>query len=139
MSATGAIQQAIAAKLTGDAPLMAILTGGVVDFRGIPLGQTYPFVAIGSSTEVANDCLGQLGYDTTITLDAFSRQPGAKECQVILARLNALLNRKPLVIAGMHHVDTWYEFSQPMGDPSDDRITHMPVRYRIQAQEGTAS
>ena len=137
MSATGAIQQAIAAKLTADVQLMLLLTGGIVDFRAIPPGQTYPFLTIGDSTEVPDDRLGRNGYDTTVTLHIFSRQPGAKECQAILTRLNALLNKQPLALGPQNHVGTWYEFSQPMGDPSDDRITHMPVRYRIQAQEPT--
>jgi len=139
MTATGAIQQAAYTKLTGDTPLMTLLTGGIVDVRGIPTGQIYPFVALGDTTEVPNDRLGRNGYDTTMTLHIYSRQPGAKECQTILARLNVLLNKQPLTLAGMHQVGAWYEFSQVMGDPSDDRITHMPVRYRIQAQEGTAS
>ena len=77
MSATGAIQQATYTKLTGDAPLMTLLTGGIVDVRGIPAGQIYPFVALGDTTEVPNDRLGRNGYDTTMTLHIYSRQPGA--------------------------------------------------------------
>lgn len=137
MTATGTIQQAIGAKLTGDGPLMALVTGGILDFRGIPKGQGYPFLTIGDSTEAPEHSFGRKGYTTTVTLHIFSRQPGAMECQKILTRMNALLDEQTLTLANMHCVGIWYEFSQPMGDPSDDRITHMPVRYRILAQEGT--
>lgn len=137
MTATGAIQQAIDAKLTGDAPLMTLVTGGIVDFRGIPQGQTYPFLTIGDGTEAPMHSFARKGYTDTVTLHIFSRQLGAKECQTILARLNFLLDEQTLTLNNMHCVGCWYDFSQPMGDPIDNRITHMPVRYRIMAQEGT--
>jgi hypothetical protein len=134
MSATGPIQSSIAAKLLGDSALVGLVTG-VFDFRGIPPDQAFPYVTIGDSTEVDDSVFGALGYDTTFTLHIWSIQPGAQECQQILSNLNRLLNHQPLVLTGFTHVGTWYDMAQTMSDPDDTRITHMPVRYRIEAQE----
>jgi len=133
-SAMEAIAEAVGLKLTGDAPLMALITG-VFDFRGIPANQAFPYVTIGEETETDDSTFDTLGYEDTLMLHIWSIQPGAQECRLILKNLNRLLNHQPLALANMSHVGTWYELALTMDDPADTRITHMPVRYRIGAGE----
>jgi len=133
-SALSPIESAIAAKLLADATLIGMVTG-IFDFRGIPLNQEYPYVTLGDSTETDDSTFDTIGYDTTFTLHIWSAQPGSKECQQILARLNMLLNHQPLTLTGLAHVGTWYDMSQTLSDPDDTRVTHLWVRYRIQAGE----
>lgn len=133
-SALEPIQDAIVAKLKGDVTLMGLVTG-IFDFRGIPIGQLYPYVTVGDSTETDDSTFDTPGYEDTCTLHIWSIQPGSRECQQIFQQIQRLLNQQPLELVGMSHVGTWYEMSQTLGDPDDTRLTHMPVRYRIGAGE----
>lgn len=128
------IQVAIRAKLIGDATLMSLVTG-VFDFGAVPINQPFPYIAIGDTTEGAMDAFGTDGYDDTCTVHIWDSSPGFNTCKLILARMNVLLNKKPLTLVTQHHVGTWYQFSATMNDPGSDDIRHMPVRYSIQTQE----
>jgi hypothetical protein len=134
MSAMGAIDIAMGAKMENDTSLMAVITG-VFDFRGVPIAQGFPYITKGNATEVPDHVFGTKGYDTTFTLHIWSIQPGTQECEQILALLNDLFDEQPLTISGFNQVGTWYEYAEVMDDPDDTRITHMPVRYRIGAQK----
>ena len=133
-SALSPIQVAIGEKLTGDATLMALIAG-VFDFRGIPPGQQFPYITLGESTETDDSTFDTFGYADTFTLHIWSIQPGSQECQQILKNLNRLLNQQPLDLDQLSHVGTWYDLAWTLDDPADTRITHMPVRYRIDAGE----
>lgn len=133
-SALEPIQAAIEAKIRSDQTLMLMITG-IFDFRGILRGQAYPYISLGDSTETDDSTFDTAGYDTTFTLHIWSNQPNSQECQRIYVRLNKLFNRKPLVLAGMDHVGTWLDFVTTLPDPEDNKLTHMPVRYRIGAGE----
>lgn len=140
-TATGAIQKAIVTKLKADDGLTLVLVGGIKDFRNVPRGTQYPYLTVGDMTEVeGGSSFGEgegpiRGYDDTITLHAWSIQPGTEECQGILGMLNNLLDGKPLVLDALHHAGTWYQFSNILPDPADSRISHLVVRYRVGAEE----
>jgi hypothetical protein len=133
-SAMSPVQTAIGAKLEGDAPLMGLITG-VFDRKGIPPGQAYPYITIGEGTETADDTFDTQGYADTTTLHIWSIQPGGQEAQQILGNLNRLLNGQPLTLDSLDHVGTWYDLAWTLDDPADTRLTHIVVRYRIEAGE----
>lgn len=133
-SALEPIQDAIVAKLKGDDTLKGMVTG-IFDFRGVPIGQLYPYVTVGDSTEIDDSTFDTDGYEDACTLHIWSIQPNTQECQQIFKQIQRLLNHQPLALAGMSHVGTWLDMAQTLGDPDDTRLTHMPVRYRIGAGE----
>ena len=130
----GELQAAIYVKLTNDTTLAGVITG-VFDFANVPLNQPFPYITIGDATEAPNNTLGRRGYDATLTIHIWSKYKGSKECQTILARMNYLLDQKPLTLASQTSVSMMYDFSQTMNDPNDQTIRHMPVRYRAYSQE----
>jgi hypothetical protein len=125
-SAAWPLQQAIYARLTGDASLMGAVSG-VYDY--VPEGAAYPYVAIGEAVEVPNDSHDRPGLTVTFTLHIWSRYRGTKQAIQILGHVDRLLNRTPLAVAGFRDVSLVVESSQMMRDP-DPEIRHVPVRLR---------
>ena len=130
------LQPAIFAVLTGDAQLMAIITG-VSDFAAVPTNQAMPYVTLGNASEGPMNAFSRRGYASTFTLDIWDNTPGFKRCQTILGHLNRLLDQpeEPLQLATQTHVGTWYDFSEQLNDPGEKSIRHMPVRYLFDTQE----
>lgn len=127
------VQQAIYARLTG-APALMVLITGVYDF--VPETAAYDYVVIGEATEVANNSHGRFGRETVPTLHVWSRYRGHSRGQRIAARIVELLDHQPLVIAGLHHVSTRFEFSQTLTDPEPPGdIRHIPMRFRIVTEQ----
>ena len=133
-TALSEVQTAIYSKLTGDGTLMAQVTG-VFDSGAVPENQAFPYITLGDTTEAPDNAFGTRGYDDTLTLHIWSDALGFKECHIILARMNTLLDQQTLTLISHHHVGTWYEFSETLNDPGVDGIKHIPVRYRIETQE----
>lgn len=137
MSAQSQVQKAFVARCKARSTLMAIVTG-VFDYRGMPVGQAFPYLTVGDFTETKSagaSSFDKKAWDLTHTMHIWSRQPGMKEAQNILAELNAEFDEQPMTLDSQQSLGTWYDFSQTLGDPDDSRITHIPVRYRITAQE----
>lgn len=129
-SARTPIKNAIVAKMQADNAFTAMVTG-VLDTRGVPRGQAYPYITAGDTTETDDSTFDALGYEDTCTLHIWSNQPNTDEAEAILAAVLRMFNHQPLDVQGMDHVGTWYDFSTVLGDPADARITHIPVRLRI--------
>ncbi len=127
-------QQAAYTKLTGDTTLMAMITG-VFDYGAVPQNQPYPFLALGDTTEAPDNRFGRRGYDGTQTLHVWDASNGFKTCQLILARMNTLLDQQILSLATQTHVYTLYDFSQTLNDPGLNSIRHLVVRYKTFVQE----
>lgn len=132
------VQAAIYAILvpsgTLDATLAALGVTGVFDFRAVPENQAFDYITLGDATEMPDNAFARRGYDSKILLHIWSRQLGVKTADSILARLNALLDQKPLTLATQSHVYTMYDWSHHIADP-DGLTLHVPVRYKIFTQE----
>lgn len=132
-TALGPVQAAVYARLTGDATLLALITG-VYDF--VPESVEFDYVVIGEATEIPDNRHGGFGRETTITLHVWSRYRGHSRGQRIAARITALLDHQPLTIDGLHHVSTRFEFSQTLTDPEPPGdIRHIPMRFRIVTEQ----
>jgi hypothetical protein len=92
MSASFALQQAVFARLTGYAPLAAVIYGRVYDDP--PKDAAYPFVSFGPMDAVVADADCVDGATETLQIDVWSNaQDGQRECKAILAHVRAALHR----------------------------------------------
>ncbi|MFG2837028.1 DUF3168 domain-containing protein [Streptomyces zaomyceticus] len=128
------IQRAVYARLTGDADLAELLPGGVHDF--LPENCPYPFLNLGEAIDTPDNRLDGFGWQTTLTLHAWTRAKGNRQGLAIGARVTALLDHQPLTLPGYHHVATRYEFGQTLTDPEPPGdIRHVVLRYRVVTEQ----
>ncbi|MFG2683163.1 DUF3168 domain-containing protein [Streptomyces sp. NPDC048392] len=132
-STMGPVQEALYGALTGDATLMALISG-VYDF--VPETAPFPYIKIGEATEVPDNSHGHFGRQTVVTLHVWTRARGHSKGQEIGARVTALLDHQPLTVEGQHHVVTRFEFSQTLTDPEPPGdIRHLVLRYRVVTEQ----
>ena len=130
-SAMRPVQAAVYARLTGDATLMALITG-VFDF----VLDDYPYIVIGEATEVPDNRHGGFGRQTVITLHVWTQSEGHGPGLAIADRVTELLDHQPLTITGLDHIATRFEFSQTLTDPEPPgNIRHVVLRYRIVTEQ----
>ena len=97
-SVLGPFSAAAYARLTGDAPFMALAHAV---FDDVPETQSFPYVTFGEATENSWDTFGQDGSDATLTMHVWSRFHGYSEAQAINAAMIGLLdNQTGLVVTG---------------------------------------
>jgi hypothetical protein len=132
-SAQWGLQQAVYARLSGDATLTSTLGADVYDET--PQDAAYPYVVIGEDTELPDDTMGVTGRSMTLVLHYWSQYPGAREVKQVHARVDALLDRWTPTVAGWSLTETQFEFFEIVRDP--DGITrHGIARYRVHAKQG---
>ncbi|MFW3459707.1 DUF3168 domain-containing protein [Streptomyces microflavus] len=123
------LQEAVYAKLTGSTPFMALVKGKGL-FDEVPEKAAHPYVTFGSATEVVDDAHNQRGLTVNLVLHIWSKYPGVKEAAAILAALDTVLDRQPLVVAGFRDVSVAHQQHQHVRDPDPD-IRHINVTYRV--------
>jgi hypothetical protein len=136
------VQTAIYSKLTSDAALIALLatplmgTYSVFDFGSVPENQPFPYITLGNAQEKPFNAFGRRGYLTKYTIDIWDSQFGGFQLsQQILARMNFLLDQKPLTLATQTLVYFLYQGAMHLNDPGDYKILHTPVDYEYFSQE----
>jgi hypothetical protein len=125
------LQQAIFARLTGDAALMAVITGV---FDGAPEGTAYPYVVLGEVIETPDNAHGAFGADSVVTLHVWSKATGYKEGLEMAAHLRRVLDHQPLTVAGHRVVSVRHEQTLTLRDPDSD-LRHIPVRFRVTTEQ----
>ncbi|MCD0450767.1 DUF3168 domain-containing protein [Actinocorallia sp. API 0066] len=126
-SPMGAVQQAVYNRLTADTMLGHLVTGV---YDEVPEGTSFPYVVLGESMEQPDNRHGGFGRQTVETLHVWWDRLGMAQGKAIMSRLVALLDHQPLIISGLHHVATRYEFAQVLRDPNP-KLRHGIQRYRI--------
>ena len=121
------LQQAVYAKLTGHAPLMALVTGV---YDEVPENVAHPYVSLGSITENVDDAHNQRGLEASVVLHVWSKYRGFKQAAQILSELDAALDRQPLTVAGFSDVSIAHQTHNQVRDPDPD-IRHINVSYRV--------
>lgn len=122
------LQQAIYARLNGDAELTTTLGAAVYD--EVPDGAAFPYVSIGEVTENPRDTMGTTGRDTTVTVHVWSQYPGSKEVKQIQNRVDELLDRWTPTVAGWNETQMLQEFFETFRDP-DGLTRHGVSRYSV--------
>ncbi|MDE3017264.1 MAG: DUF3168 domain-containing protein [Pseudomonadota bacterium] len=91
------LQEAVYAALTGDATLMALVSGV---FDRPPEGTAFPYVTLGESTGSDWSSAATVGMEHHFTLHVWSREGGRKQSASIMERLHTLLHQANLSITG---------------------------------------
>lgn len=126
--ASFALQQAFHARLTADAPLLALL-GGPRIYDDVPQCAEFPYVTFGQSTERDWSTGSEDGREHTVTLHVWSRAHGRKEAVAVLAAARAALHDNSLTLVGHRLVNLRHEFSDARRD-TDGETYHGTARFR---------
>jgi hypothetical protein len=127
-SAAWALQQAIYAALTGDAPLLALL-GGARIYDDVPVRDQFPYVTFAQTSERDWSTGGEAGAEHIVTLHVWSRGGGRKEVLQIMAAMRTGLHEAALSLSGFRLVNLRHEISEARRDP-DGETYHGIVRFR---------
>lgn len=124
-----ALQEAIYARLTADAPLMALISGV---FDEVTTGVRMPYVVLADVHEQSSEAHDRSGIDASMVIDVWSVYRGYLEAATIASNVNRLLHRPttPLAVTGFTHVSIANETHQFMRDPDPD-LRRCTTRYRI--------
>jgi Protein of unknown function (DUF3168) len=138
-TSTGEIQAAVYAKFvpsgTLDTGLAALSVTGVFDFGAVLVNQPLPYITIGEFQEGPLNAFGRRGYLTRHLMHIWDNDLGFKRSQSIMARMNFLIDQKPLTLASQALVYLLYQMSHNMNDPGVDNIRHTVVEYESFSQE----
>lgn len=126
------LQQAVYARLTGDATLMGLVSG-VFDY--MPDDTAPPYIAIGEATETPFNTLNRgEGSDATITFQVTSETKGFSKALAVTDRMEVLLNFYEITISGYDTVYLRKDNVTTMREP--DGVTRRVIaRYRLVAQK----
>ncbi|MFN3232936.1 MAG: DUF3168 domain-containing protein [Alphaproteobacteria bacterium] len=124
------LQKAVFSSLTGNVPLMAVVTGV---FDRVPLGTAYPYITIGEATAADWSTKTSTGQNHTLTLHVWSRDAGRQQAKQILDLIHTALHNQPLTLDGAALVLLQYAFSETLSDP-DGITTHGVIRFRALTQ-----
>ena len=104
MSAAQALQEAVFAALSADAPLVALL-GGAKVFDGAPRNAEAPYVHLGEVVARDWSTATETGNEVTFAVVVWSRAPGRSEGLLIAERVVALLHDAALELDGFRLVN----------------------------------
>jgi hypothetical protein len=125
-------QKALYSILTGDAPLAALLTGGVHD--GTPQHTRYPYLVLGELIETPDDTHSREGSQIVFTLHAWSQYAGMKELEGICERVQSLVHHQRWALDARSMIAARVDGLEMLRDP--DGITrHAVMRVRTWQQE----
>jgi hypothetical protein len=147
MSAAVEIQRAIYNALRNDASVAGLLA---VDpnagsptmpavFDHVPQSATpeaatsFPYVALGATTEGEFDTDDQVGRETTFTIHTWSRKRGLNELKQVMDAIKSMLHNGTLTVSGETFVFCYQDFAETMLDP-DGMTRHGVQRFRIVTQ-----
>lgn len=128
-----AIQQAVFAALSADAPLMSMVAG-IHDDReqaGDPADDAnFPFVLIGDDIASPWSTDDWSGGEVLVRINAYSRYAGYGEVKQIADRVRAVLDRVPLTVVGYDAVDIGFDGSNFARDP-DGKTRNATITFRL--------
>jgi hypothetical protein len=122
------LQQAIFAKLTGDAALVALL-GGERVYDDVPTRAEFPYVTFAQTSERDWSTGSEDGAEHVLTLNVWSRGGGRKEAHEIIGAVRAALHDAALSLTGHRLVSLRHELSEARRD-ADGETWHGIVRLR---------
>lgn len=127
VDATLPMQQAVFTALTGNAELMAMLTGL---FDNVPQKHPFPYVTMGDQTVTDWDSHTFDGANSTLTIHTWARGASRKPCLEIMSKIYSILHNGPLTVPGFSVVVCRFEFGESSLDP-DGQTYHGVQRFRL--------
>jgi hypothetical protein len=122
-----ALQKALHAALIADAGLAAIVAGRVHD--DVPQGAVFPYVVIGDVSTRDWSTQTEDGHEHIVVIHAWSRQRGRREVQMIIERIDAVLDGALLTLEDHRLVTLRVVFWTALRD-LDGASYHGVVRLR---------
>lgn len=127
------LQKAIYTTLSGNAPLMAKITGV---YDEADENAALPIVVIGDGTSTDNSTKTEIGQDTTLTLHAWSGAGGRMEIKEIMGLLFNALEGAGLTLSGHSLIFLRFEFSEDFREVEGKRnLYHGVMRFRALTQK----
>lgn len=122
-----ALQKAVVAALTADGTVGALIADRVYD--ATPRDATFPYLTIGQVNATDWSTGTETGAEHQLTLHAWSRERGKRECYAIAEAVETALHDSALELEGNALVNLRFEFAETRRDP--DGITyHAVMRFR---------
>lgn len=122
------LQQAIYAALTTDVVLADKIKGV---FDSVPQGDPFPYVVIGDGSAADFDTDDSTGYDADLMIHVWDRSHrGRRTVKGIQDDIHRILHRANPVVAGVHTVECFIEFTDSFQD-SDGLTNHGVQRCRL--------
>ena len=113
-----ALQKAMLARLSGHAPLTALL-GGPAIFDDVPQERREPYVSFGDIATRDWSTMGGLGEEHFVTLNVWSRERGRKQAYEIIAAIDAALDGAVLALDGHRLINLATTFWTVMREAGD--------------------
>ena len=131
------LETALQAKLSGDATLMALVTGGVHNLVARKPG--YPFLVFQKVSCTPSYTLTQIIRETYVyQIKCIGKGATSKATlESALLRVQALLNRQPLTVTGYDHWFTQWESDLPDAaelDEDGEVLIQVGATYRIEVR-----
>jgi len=128
------IHQAVYTKLSGDAALAALATGGIHADKAQPTdagdATAFPYVTFGRNVTSPWDSKTTFGGQLSMQIDAWSRSNNYLEGEQIADRIHALLHHTKLDIDDCEHVMTTCE-SVTVTPDVDGHTKRALMLYRV--------
>lgn len=121
------LQKAVFEKLTGNAPLMALITS-VYDRP--PAGASFPYITIGDADIADLSSLGALGTEQRVELHIWSREGGRAQAATIMDAVYGLLHNGSLTIIGQQLISIRFLSSEIMLE-NDGWTYHGRMQLRV--------
>ncbi len=125
------LQKAIYTALTGDATLMALVSG-IHDY--VPQDTAFPYVAIGEATAIPFDTKSFDGMEVTLTMHSWAREHGRKKVKDINAEIYRILHNQNITVANQSLILLRFDFEDTLNE-SDGITYHGVMRFRALLQE----
>lgn len=122
-----ALQKAVHSALAADAGLAAIVGANVYD--DVPQGTAFPYVVIGDVTTRDWSTQTQAGHEHIVVIHAWSKQRGRREVQMIIERIDAVLDDAALTLEDHQLINLRVVFWTALRD-LDGASYHGVVRLR---------
>lgn len=124
-------QKTLYEALTGDAPLMALITG-VFDSAAVPQGQAYPYVTIGETPMTERSNHTTRGFASELLIHVWYQNPGRgrKKVQEIQAEIDRILHAVNICIDGWNIISFRQTLVEVLIDP-DNVTLHGIQRFNL--------
>jgi hypothetical protein len=133
MSALWPVQKAIYARLAADEPLMALVSG-VYDEVPEKVPADKPYVAFAEITEKDISSHDRRAFEVMVVLNVWGLYRGFAKNAQVLAELDRVLHRAPLVVEGWELISI-ARLADGVRRPADPNIRQGQARFRVWVQE----
>jgi hypothetical protein len=120
------LQGAIVARLKADGAVQALVGQRIYD--PVPPAATFPYLSLGADDVISDDADCITGFEITVQIDAWSRQPGFKEVKQIGDAVRVALHDYDFTLSVNASVLFEHRVTRNMRDP-DGLTNHAAITF----------